>query len=165
MQARPRIKLTLTALDNKLELASKIFLVLIWALTSFTLFTLPTTIPVHFNAAGQPDGYGNKFTLLILPVLATIFYLGLTILNRYPHIFNYLTPITRDNAEKQYSIATRMLRFLKLAILLIFSTIILFTYFTTIGITRGIGTWFLPLASGLLLIPLIISISRSLRKR
>ena len=165
METRPKLKLTLSLLDNKLELTSKIFLVAMWALTLYTFLKLPTTIPTHFNASGQADDYGNKLTLLILPILATIIYFGLTQLNKYPHIFNYMTKITDDNAQKQYTIATRMLRFLKLSILLIFSLIILFTYLTSIGVTNGLGFWFLPLTFGLLLTPTIISICQSFKKK
>lgn len=165
METRPKIKLTPTRLDNKLELTGTIFLVVLWALTIYTFLKLPTTIPIHFNASGQPDDHGNKLTLLILPILATIIYLGMTQLNKFPHIFNYMIKITVENAEKQYTIATRMLRFLKLAILIIFSLIILFTYLTTIGVTNGLGFWFLPLTYGLLLIPTVISISQSFKKK
>ena len=165
METRPKIKLSLSPLDNKLELTSKVFLVVMWGLTLYTFLKLPTTIPTHFNASGQVDDYGNKLTLLILPILATIIYFGLTQLNKYPHIFNYMTKITEDNAQKQYTNATRMLRFLKLAILVIFSLIILFTYLTTNRATNGLGFWFLPLAVGLLLIPTIISIIQSFKSK
>lgn len=164
MEIKPKIKLNLSALDHKLELTAKIFLFVMWGLTLYTFLKLPATIPVHFNASGQADNYGNKLTLLLLPILATIIYLGLTKLNKYPHIFNYVTKITEDNAQRQYAIATRMMRFLKLAILIIFSAIILFTYLTTIGVTNGLGIWFLPLTFGLLLVPVIISITQSLKK-
>ncbi|MEP6676800.1 MAG: DUF1648 domain-containing protein [Ferruginibacter sp.] len=165
METRPKIKLTLSKLDKNLELTGKIFLVVMWGLTLYTFLKLPTTIPIHFNASGKADSYGNKLTLLILPVLGTVIYVGLTQLNKYPQLFNYMTKINEDNAERQYSIATRMLRFLKLAILVIFSLIILFTYLTTIGLTNGLGSWFLPLTIGLLLIPVIISIRQSFKKK
>lgn len=155
----------LSPFDNKLEMTSKIFLVLMWALTLYCFLKLPTIIPTHFNSSGQPDDYGNKLTLFILPILSTIIYFSLTQLNKYPHIFNYMTKITDDNAQKQYIIATRMLRILKLAILVIFSFIVLFTYLTTIAVTNGLGFWFLPLILGLLLIPTIISISQSFKKK
>ena len=59
METRPKIKLTLSPLDSKLELTSKILLVVMWALTLYTFFKLPTTIPTHFNASGQANDYGN----------------------------------------------------------------------------------------------------------
>ncbi|HQW14318.1 MAG TPA: DUF1648 domain-containing protein [Niabella sp.] len=157
--------ITPSRLDNKLELTSKIFLFILWGLTIYAFLKLPKTIPTHFNASGQADDYGNKLTLLILPIIATVIYFGLTKLNKYPHIFNYLTKITEDNAKKQYTIATRMLRFLKLAVLIIFSLIILFTYLTTIGVTNGLGFWFLPFTLVLFLLPTIIGITQSFKKK
>ncbi|MES2373785.1 MAG: DUF1648 domain-containing protein [Bacteroidota bacterium] len=165
MEARPKIKLTLSPLDNALELTGKIFLLVLWGLIAYTYFKLPATIPIHFNASGQADGYGNKATLLLLPALATLLYVGLTQLNKYPHIFNYMGNITEDNALRQYTIATRMLRFIKVAILLIFSLVILFVYLTINGVTKGLGSWFLPFTLTLFLVPVIITISQSLKKK
>jgi uncharacterized membrane protein len=164
MENRPRIKLKLSSLDKTLEITSKVFLIVLWGLTLFAFLKSPMSIPTHFNASGKADVYGNKMTLLILPILATIIYFGLTRLNKYPHIFNYLKKITVDNAERQYSIATRLMRCMKLAILLIFSLIILFSYLTTIGAANGLGFWFLPLTEGLLTIPPVIAIIESLKK-
>ena len=165
METRPRIKLTLSPFDKTLEWAGKVLLLLMWGLTIFALCTLPDIIPIHFNAAGQADNHGNKITLLVLPVLGTILYFGMTELNKYPHIFNYLTQITADNAERQYSMETRMLRFLKSAILLIFSMIILLTYLAATGSVNGLGAWFLPVILGIILLPTIILIIQSQTKK
>lgn len=165
METRPKIKLTLSPLDNAFELAGKLFLIILWGLTVYIFLKLPATVPVHFNGSGQPDSYGSKMILLILPALATLLYLGLTKLNKYPHIFNYMTDITEENAQRQYGIATRMLRFIKVAILLIVSLIILFVYLTTIGVTKGLGSWFLPFTFAIFLVPVIITLSQSLKKK
>jgi hypothetical protein len=98
-----------------------------------------------------------------LPILASLLYFGLTKLNQYPQSFNYIGTITVENAEKQYTIASRMLRFLKIALLLIFSHIILFTYLTTIGLTNGLGVVFLPFTLGIALIPIIFYIRQSIK--
>ena len=165
MEQRPKIKLTLSPLDNTLELTSKLFLVFMWSLTLYIFIKLPTIIPIHFNALGKADNYGNKITLLILPLIATIIYFAITQLNKQPHILNYMTTITKENAQKEYTSATRFLRFLKLVILLIFSLIILFTYLTSSSVADGSGFWFLPITFGLLLIPTVISISQSFKKK
>ena len=164
MEPRPRIPLTLSPLDKTLEWTGNVLLVVIWGLTVYTFLQLPSTIPIHFNASGEADNFGDKKTILILPVLATLLYVGLTYLNKFPHVFNYMSEITQENAPKQYAITTRMLRFVKLAILLVFSLIILFTYLTTIGVTKGLGSCFLPLVSILFLVPVIIAISKSVKK-
>lgn len=163
METRPKINVSLSSLDKILESTGKLLIIIIWGLTLLVFFKLPTIIPTHFNVAGQPDGYGNKLTILVLPIIATLLYLGLTKLNQSPQSFNYITTITEDNAENQYTIAKRMLRILKIALLIIFSYIILFTYLTTIGFTNGLGVGFLPFTLGVALIPIIFYIRQSLK--
>ncbi len=163
MENRPKVNVSLSPLDKILESVGKLLIIIIWGLTLFVYFKLPTIIPTHFNAAGQPDGHGNKLTILILPIIATLLYFGLSKLNQSPQSFNYITTITEENAEKQYTIATRMLRILKISLLIIFSHIILFTYLTTIGITNGLGVGFLPFTLGLALIPIIFYIRQSFK--
>jgi len=163
LETRPKIKIELSQLDKILEQTSYVLLLVMWAFNIYTFLKLPNIIPIHFNGSGGVDRYGNKLILFSLPVLATAIFFLLTQLNKYPYILNYIKPITEENAVVQYSIATRMLRFLKLAILVIFILVNLFTYLTTVGITNGLGIWFLPLTFALLLIPTIISISKSLK--
>lgn len=158
MEAQSKINISLSPLDKKLESIGKLLIIIIWGLTLFVFFKLPTIIPTHFNASGQPDGHGNKLTILILPIIGTLLYFVLTKLNLHPHTFNYINSITEENAEKQYAFATRMLRVLKIALLIIFSLIILFTYLTSIGVSNGLGVWFLPFTLSIILIPVIFYI-------
>jgi hypothetical protein len=164
MEVRPKIKLNLSKADNAIELVSKIMLLFMWGLTMYAFLKLPAIIPIHFSGEGKVDNFGSKNFLFILPVLATVIYFGLSQLNKFPHIFNYLIIITEENAERQYTIATRMLRYLKLAILVIFSIVILFSYQTSIGAKDGLGVWFLPLVFILILLPTIIFLSQSFKK-
>ena len=165
MNIQPKINLILYPFDKTMEVICKIWLVFMWGLTFYSFLKMPEIIPIHFGASGKADHYGNKIIFLLLPFIATILYFALTQLNKYPHLFNYLTKITTDNAHKQYTIATRLLRYLKLIILLIFSIAILSIYLTTIGVTNGVGVWFLPIIFGLILIPSIITLSQSFSKK
>jgi hypothetical protein len=36
---------------------------------------LPATVPTHFDAVGAPNGWGSKTSLVILPAVATLFFL------------------------------------------------------------------------------------------
>lgn len=164
MEARPRIKLSLSKVDKAIELTGKLIFLLMWGLTIYAFSKLPAIIPIHFSGSGKVDNFGSKSFLFILPILATVIYFGLSQLNKFPHIFNYMTTITEENAVRQYTIATRMLRYLKLAILVIFSIVILFTYLTAIGIKDGLGVWFLPLVFVLIFLPTIIFLGKSLKK-
>ena len=165
MEARPKIKINLTKFDKVLEIGGIVLLVIMWVLTILNYFISPDTVPIHFNLSGQPDGYGNKMTLLILPIIPTIIYLGLTQLNKYPHIFNYITKVTEENAKSQYTISTRLIRILKVAIVLIFTIDMLSTYLMTLGIFNGLGAWFLPLTILLLAVPTVYSIVQSLNNK
>jgi uncharacterized membrane protein len=90
METRPKINVSLSLLDKILESTGKLLIIIIWGLTLFVIFKLPAVIPTHFNALGQPDDYGNKLTILILPFISTLLYFVLTKLNLHPHTFNYI---------------------------------------------------------------------------
>ncbi|MBT3547977.1 MAG: DUF1648 domain-containing protein [Flavobacterium sp.] len=155
MNKRPRIELHLTQTDMILEILGWIAIVGIWTLTLINYFELPEIIPTHYNGAGKADGFGNKANILTLPIVSTILFVGMTILNKYPHVFNYQSEITDENALHQYTNATRLIRFLKLTIVIIFGLIVFRTIQNVSGNADGLGTWFLPLTLGMIFIPII----------
>jgi len=163
MNDRPKIKLKLTRTDKVFEILGWILMLVIWALTLSNYATLPETIPIHYNSAGEADRFGAKTNILALPLIATVIFIGLTILNKFPHIFNYPTNITAENALRQYTRATRLIMYLKNSIVLIFGLIILQTIRNTSGQTDGLGVWFLPLTLGLIFIPLIYYVVKSFK--
>jgi len=163
-EQRPRIKLGWGVTDKFLETTGWVAILLIWIFVSINYTSMPATIPVHYNANGQADSFGKKSNILLLTAITTVFFVGLTVLNRFPHIFNYPTPINSQNARRQYTNATRMIRYLKLILVLIFGSIILLTIQYTKGKSEGLGIWFLSLMSVLIYIPLFYFIARSLRK-
>lgn len=132
-----------------------VLLIFLWAFTIFSFIKLPATIPIHFNASGRPDNYGNKLTLFLLPAIGTIVYAGITYLNKYPWVFNYMVQITEENAGSEYSIATRMLRILKCSIMIIFCIIALYSYWTANGDSETPGWWFLPSILAIIFGPII----------
>lgn len=160
---RPKIKIELSATDKAVELIGWVALLTIWFITITSYSNLPDTIPTHYNGAGKVDGFGNKINILMLPLVATILFVGLTILNKFPHIFNYPTKITEENAFTQYTYATMLIRYLKLILVVIFATIL----FKTIQYTGGqaFSLWFLPMTMGLIFIPLVFYINKSLKKK
>ena len=165
MEERPKIKLELTAADKIFEIIGWLLIIVIWGLTIANYSNLPETIPTHYNGAGQADGFGGKATILTLPIIATILFIGLTVLNQFPHVFNYPTNITQDNAFRQYTNATRLIRYLKLVVVFIFVLIVYKTIQHANGKADGLGVWFLPLTMGLIFIPLIYFVSKSFKAK
>lgn len=163
MNERPKIKLELTTYDKTLEILGWTSILAIWVLTISNYSNLPDTIPIHYNGAGQADGFGGKGNILTLPLIATVLFIGLTILNKFPYVFNYPTNITADNALRQYTNATRLLRYLKFIIVVIFGLIALQTIRNVNGQTSWLGVWFLPLTLGLIFIPLTYFLIKSFK--
>ncbi|UOY07319.1 DUF1648 domain-containing protein [Muricauda sp. SCSIO 64092] len=114
MSNQPKIEPSLTTTDKMIGLLGWIALVGIWMLTLFHYSALPEIIPIHYNAAGEADEFGNKSHMLTLPIIATVLFMGLTFLNKFPHKFNYPTKTTTETALHQYTNATRLIRILKL---------------------------------------------------
>lgn len=161
MNERTKIKLELTTFDKTLEILgwTSILAIWVWTITNYT--NLPDTIPIHYNGVGHADGFGGKDNFLTLPLIATVLFIGLTILNKFPHVFNYPTNITEDNALRQYTNVTRLLRYLKFIIVVIFGLIALQTIRNVNGQTSGLGIWFLPMTLGLIFIPLTYFLIKS----
>lgn len=160
---RPKITLIPTMADKLVEVLGWLILLTLWGWTISHYSALPDTIPTHFNGAGEADGFGSKASIIGLPIIATLLFIGFTVLNRYPHIFNYPTTITQDNALRLYTLATRMLRYLKLILVVVFGGITFKTIQTANGESSGLGGWFLPLTAGLIFIPLIYFVIKSVQ--
>lgn len=143
--ARPLIKIEMSSGDIILEAAALLFLVFQIALPLIVNHSIPQSIPTHFNSAGFPDSYGAKGSLWFLPVTSTFLYLLITILQRYPHIYNYPVEITPANAKVQYTNAVSLMRILKTIMIVIFAFINFRTIQVASGKAAGLGKAFLPL--------------------
>ena len=154
MNKRPKIKLKLTKTDKILEIIGWVILFGMWIFTLTNYSELPEKIATHYNIFGKADSYGKKGTIFFLPILSTILFVGLTILTKYPHVYNnYPIEITKENAEFQYKNANRMMRLLKISVLIIF---LIITYQTIKNENLSeLGFWFLPFVLIITFIPII----------
>lgn len=141
---RQKIKLQPTKTDWILEAIGFVGIIFIVVLVMNSYNDLPDTIPRHFNLTGEPDGFGGKSILFILPTVTIVIYLVLTIGLRFPHIFNYPFEITEENAERQYKNMTLMVRFIKTFIVMVFGYLTYATIKSGLGEMQGLGTWFTP---------------------
>jgi uncharacterized membrane protein len=161
----PKVKLKRTSLDWVIEVAGFSFLVVLIALPLVWYNKLPDTIPVHFNAAGEPDGYGGRATLWIIPVTGLFMWLLFTVLEAFPQVYNFPVKITPENIVTQYRMATRLIRILKSVILIIFSFISFQTIKTATGGASGLGKAFLPVFLLITFGVIIIYLARSMNNR
>ncbi len=142
---KPIIHIKWDTWDWIIEIIGAVFLLLMIGFPIYFFAELPDVIPRHFNAAGEPDGYSGKDTIWTLPVIGVLMYVGMFTLNRYPHIFNYPTEITPENAERQYRVATKLVRVLNVLIVASFWYIGLATIQVAMSNQVGLGPLFMPI--------------------
>ncbi len=142
---RPRIKVPLEGIDIVLELLSIACLLLMWAYLFIEYPKLPDTIASHFNAKGEADGYSNKVYLWFVPLISTAMYIGLFVLNKYPHAHNYMINITEENALKNYRFSTRIVRIVNTLTVIMFAYIIYYIVQSAKEQDIQFSSWFLPI--------------------
>lgn len=121
----PKIDVKPTSLDRNLILFGWALVLLNFVVVLSFYPGLPDTIPIHFNLKGEADGFGNKSTLWILPIINLGMYFGMTMLvtKMKPWNYNYPTKVTEKNAPKLYAMRIRVMVWLNLGIALMFLTI------------------------------------------
>ena len=123
-------------------------LIVLIGMPVFVYGGLPDEIPSHYDGSGTPDRFSSKITIWFLPLIGVFLYGLLTSLTRVPHLFNYPTQITEENAQRQQRIAIKLVRARNLAIM----SILFYINHTTIQIAHGnkegLGALFLPTVLG-----------------
>ncbi len=162
---RPKIKPPLKSIDYLLEIVAITGVVFIWVQCLYYYNNLPETIPLHFDITGKVDGYGTKNLLFISPVIASILYLGLGFLNRFPWVFNYPVIINENNALIQYGIANRTFRIIIFAMVLLQNCIVSDTYQATKNSNFLFGPWVMLIMVVGVLLPVVFMIFKSLKNK
>lgn len=163
--AQPKIKFDFEPPDLILEIVGAIGILFLIGTPSNYYDYLPDIIPQHYNLQGEADGFGTKGFIWILPGLGLLLYFGLSILNKYPNIFNYPQKITPENARAQYKIATRLIRLLNTTIVWIFCYLSFSTIQSALGHQSGPGKYFTLVFLVLILGPISIYLFISARAK
>jgi uncharacterized membrane protein len=143
---RPKLTLPRSPLEKVLEVVGVLLLLFMVGLLLVSWPSVPETIPTHFNAAGQPDNYGGKGSLVVVPIVALVLYALLTVVSFFPQVFNFPWRITEQNAEAQYRLARTLLTWLKVELLATMTYILWMQTQAALNHLPGLGFWFLPVA-------------------
>jgi len=150
---RPVIRdLERSGVDVTLEVLAFLGVIFLVGIATYYYPRLPASIPQHFDFRGDPDGWGGKSVLLIMPILGVLLFTLLSVLSRFPHMFNYPWPITENNARRQYAISRQMLSAVKLVLVATFSYITWSIISTALGMGNGLGLSFMMIETPLLVI-------------
>lgn len=164
-QPRPILQLKKKRIDHWLEWTSWLLIAFIWAYSCYHYPSLPDIIPVHYGEGGMADGYGSKNTLFLIPSIVTAIVILLKVINRHPHRFNYLATINQENAVDQYSMATRLIRYLQAFIPAMFLYIVVIEIKGAGEQNSTLGPWFLLLLIPGIMIPTVYTVYQSLIKK
>ena len=119
---------------------------------------LPDSVPIHFNIAGEADGWGSKYFLLLLPIIGVVTTLAVEAIENKPHLHNYPARINESNVEAFYKLSIRTMNLTKNATLIVFGLLMLdivitaktsepffqtFILFILIGVIFGVIIWHL----------------------
>lgn len=117
--------------------------------------SLPATIPIHFDAVGNADGFGPKGIIWLGPAISIVMIPALLFLRRFPWLINLPIEITEVNAAYQYGLFVRLLSLLACVCSLLFLTLV----HDTISIAHGgrslLGWSFMPIFLVGILSPII----------
>lgn len=120
--------------------------------------SFPDRIHAHYNAAGEIDRWGGKGELIFLLVMMWILYIGITLIQRFPQIWNTGVQVTQENRERVYRTLMYMLETLKLLMVAGLS------FLTVYGMTgKNLPVWFLFVFMGALFADLIFWMVRLVR--
>jgi uncharacterized membrane protein len=145
MKTRPKIRPQKSVWDRVLEVIAIAALAYGVVLVLQAWSTLPTTIPTHFDAAGNADGFGRKGMIWLLPAISVVMVPATLFLRRFPWLSNVPIEITVENAAYQYALIVRLLSLLACTVSLLFTVLV----YDTISIAGGgnslLGGWFMPI--------------------
>ena len=122
---RPILEIPKDRNDIIIEYLTLILLILIIVNMASSYGSLSDSIPSHMNIKDEIDGYSHKSMLWVIIGILMLTVSFNHFLQSIPHRFNYMVKITKDNAMQQYASAIKMMKWLNLSIVLLFSMIIL----------------------------------------
>lgn len=163
---RPVLRVPFSPLEVILEVMALVGVLFSILFVALSWPDMPPTIPTHFGASGRADAWGGRETLFILPAIAmALVYIPMTILSRFPHLFNYPWSITEANAARQYHLARVLLAFMKAETVWLFAYIEWQTIQVALGKAEGLGAAFLPVFMGVVFGTLGIYVYKGYKER
>lgn len=144
MKKQPKIIMPGSVLETFLNTVSVLifFVMLVYLFVQYS--TLPDQVPGHYNAAGEADRWGGKSELFLLPIIGAALWVGMTVFEKYPHIYNYMN-LKEENTVAQYKNAQLMINALKNEIVILFSFISVQTVRVASGAEDGLGIVFMSI--------------------
>lgn len=102
------------------EFPAILFLLSSFAVAFWIIANTPENIPLHFNAQGEIDRWGESWTIIGLPLIALVLYGLLTLIQHRPQWCNYPVKITNENREQANRQMSRIICHIKSLVICLF---------------------------------------------
>lgn len=153
------------SINNALDIIGFLLIISLSIITFIEWRNAPDIIPIHYNFHGEIDAYGSKNMLFFLLPIVVMLYIGLYVLARYPQIYNYAIRITDENKERQYNMASTLIRVLNIELVSIFTYIQLKQVASIFSETDKLSLWFLPIVLAIIFGTLAFYIYKSVKNK
>lgn len=130
-------KMKKTSFDTTLNIAGILVLIGMSLYLMIHWSSLPDQMPMHYDLNGEIDRWGSKAELLLIPAAAWIMYLFLSVVERFPGIWNTGIEVTTRNKEQVYTLLHHCISTLKLLVTLLIAGMAI--------MIQSLPSWFLPL--------------------
>ena len=108
-----------------------VYLLLAWG-------SIPDRIPGHYNALGEVDHWSGKSSLIVLPIISWLIFGFITLVERYPQIWNTGMTVTEQNRERVYRLLKNLIALVKMFVLLMFASLTVLS-----SLTVNLPIWYI----------------------
>lgn len=145
----------MTPQDWLMEIMSLLGLVAMLFYVFYHYPKLPGSIPDHFDFNGNPQTFGDRNQVWIIPIISLFMYAMLPNIMRFRLSYPSQRFLNRVQTQKQFTGRVRLLRYQKMIMIwgLFYISFSLIRFSLHTG--NGLGVWFFPVFLGLILIPSI----------
>ena len=100
--------------------------------------SIPDRIPGHYNALGEVDHWSGKSSLIVLPTISWLIFGFITLVERYPQIWNTGITVTEQNRERVYRLLKNLIALVKMFVLLMFASLTVLS-----SLTVNLPIWYI----------------------
>ena len=148
-------------LDLVCDVVSVVCLLVMFILIALYWGQLPEQIPTHYGIDGQPNAWGGRGAVLILPLLSLFLFAVLTGARFLPaSMYNFPVAVTEENRERLLDLGREMLSVVKACLLLAFLPMIVF-----LVLDLPLPVWYTVVLLLLIFVPIVVYIIRVVKNK
>ena len=102
-----------SGVSTKLKILGFLLLIVAVVYYFFHFDLLPERVPIHYDASGNPNGYGSRWSAaLFFPIMGAVMLLLHWSGTLDPMMMNYPVTVTQENVNRLHSLSLELLAFI-----------------------------------------------------